>query len=193
MATCQETVTAALRLARVIGVSASPTSSESDRGLECLQSLYDGWVTGGMFGELEDVYLDSSDTAEEGKRYFVPTGYTLTDTTSIYVDAEGNTRQPRDLSLYESLTEAGTRTVKLYDRTAWVSMTGLTLASTAPLSNRGMMGLAAVLATSGAFAAMFGANALIDPDIRQLAAQFRGNIIGKSGSTQDTEGGVDYY
>lgn len=192
MATCQEVVTAALRLSRVIGVGASPTSSESDRGMECLQSLYDGWVTGGMFGELEDVYLEESDTALEGKRYFVPTGYTLTDAASIYVDEDGAVRQPRDLALYESLTQAGTRAVKLYDRTDWVAMTGLALASTAPLSNRGLMGLAAVLATSGAFAAIFGANALMDPDIRALASNFLRNIVGKHGSTQDRSGSSFY-
>jgi hypothetical protein len=144
-----------------------------------------------MFGNLEDVYLDADDVAEEGKRYFVPTGITLTAATSLYVDLNGDTRQPRDLALYESLTEAGARTVKLYDRTAWVEMTGLASGTNAPLANRGMMGLAACLATSGAFLDMFGGEGP-GPGTLLLAAQFIKQLMRKSGSTQDSGAG-DYY
>lgn len=183
MATCSTIITNALKLAKVLASGESPTANETSDGLLCLQSMYDAWVTGGMFGTLEDVYLEENDTAEEGKRYFVPTGITLTAPTSIYVDADGTTRQPRDMALYESLTQAGTRTVKLYDRTDWVSMTGLTSASTAPLSARDEMGLAACLATSGGFQAMFGGE--ITPGVIVKASGFLKNIMGKAGSTQD--------
>jgi hypothetical protein len=46
-----------------------------------------------MFGTLEDVYLDGDDTAEEGKRYYIPSGFTLTDATSEYLDSTGTVRQ----------------------------------------------------------------------------------------------------
>jgi hypothetical protein len=191
MATCADIITDALKLARVLPTGGSPTADESSDGLNCLQSLYDSWVHGTMFGTLEDVYLDADDVAEEGKRYHVPSGVTLTDATSDYVDADNVTRQPRDLSLYEA-NRNGTRTVKLYDRTAWVELTGLELTNTAPMSGRDRMGLAAALATYGAFAAMFGDTASLNPDVRNAALRFLGSIASKQGTTQDNAGAVYY-
>lgn len=190
MASCNEVISRALKLARVIPSGTVPTSDEYADGLIALQSMFDAWRTGGMFGELEDVYLEENDTAEEGKRYYVTSGVTLTAPTSEYVDADGNTRQPRDLAMYESLTSAGAQTAKLYDRTAWVDLLGLTAAGTCPLSARDQDGLAATLATHGAFIDMFGAE--ISPRLERLAARFLRNIMGKHGSTQD-RGTADYF
>jgi hypothetical protein len=190
MATCSDIITHALKLGKVIASGTTPDADESADGMRCLQSMYDGWRTKGMFGELEDVYLEENDVAEEGKRYFVPTGLTLTAATSVY-DDEGATRQPRDLALYEALTEAGTQTVCLYDRTAWVDLTGLELADTAPLSGRGEMGLAAALACSGAFLAMFD-DAAVSPRVERLSRDFIANVMWKGGSTQDKPAG-EYY
>lgn len=183
MASCLDTVTHALILRKVIGVGKEPKPAEAALGMVALQSLYDQWRTGGMFGTLEDVYLEESDTAEEGKRYFVPTGLTLTAPTSVYEDADGNTRQPRDLALYEAVTQAGVQTAKLYDRTAWVDLLDLELSETAPLSGRNALGLAACLATSGGFVAAFGGEA--GPDVVYLARHFLRNVMSKMGSTQD--------
>ena len=189
MATCLDIVTHAMRLSRVLAMGDEPTDDEGDAGMVALQSLYDQWRTGGMFGQLEDVYLDADDIAEEGVRYFVPTGYTLTAPTSVYIDSDGNTRQPRDLALYESLTEAGVHTAKLYDRTEWVDMLGLALSDEAPLSGRNALGLAACLATSGGFNALFGG----DPSgAVPLARSFTASLMGKPGSTQDTST-ADYF
>lgn len=190
MATCSDIITNALKLTRVIPSGTSPTTAETSDGMKCLQSLYDSFVTGGMFGELEDVYLDADDVAEEGKRYFVPTGITLTAPTSIYVDSGNKTRQPRDLAIYESLTQAGTRTVKIYDRTAWVAMTGLASSDTAPLASRGEMGLSACLAVAAAFMSMFGAQP--DEATIRLASMFLKNISLKGGTTRDRLK-ADYY
>jgi hypothetical protein len=188
--TCADIIAYALKLGKVIPSGGSATTGEAADGLACLQSMYDGWVVGGMFGNLEDVYLDADDVAEEGKRYFVPTGITLTAATSLYVDLNGDTRQPRDLALYESLTAAGTRTVKLYDRVAWVSLTGLASGDAAPLASRGAMGLAACLATAGAFNDMFGGE--IGEGTALLAGQFVKQLMSKSGSTQDEPTGTYY-
>jgi hypothetical protein len=187
-ATCRDIVTLALKLARV---TRSPTAAEADDGLTCLQALYDGWVATGLFGQLEDLYLDGDDTALEGKRYFVASGVTLTAATSVYVDTDGSTRQPRDLALYESVTAAGVRSVLLYDRSAWVELTGLTLNSTAPLAVRGQAGLAAALATSGGFAAMFGP--VDDPAVRMLAIPFLTGLSYKLGTTRNRADGPDYF
>ena len=190
MASCLDIITHAMRMARIIGPGKSPRAAESDDGLVALQSLYDQWRTGGMFGQLEDIYLDGDDIAEEGKRYFVPTGYTLTPATSVYLDASETTRQPRDLALYESLTQAGAQVARLYDRTEWVDLLGLELSDTAPLSSRNAYGLAACLATSGAFTAMFGSE--IPPAVGYLAQQFTRSLMGKKGSTQDQSAGTYY-
>jgi hypothetical protein len=189
VATCLEIITYAMRQCKILGLGKEPKAAESQEGMIALQSLYDEWRTGGMFGELEDIYLDGNDIAEEGKRYFIPTGITLTAATSIYDDG-GLTRQPRDLALYETLTEAGTQTAKLYDRTAWVDLLGLESGDIAPLSGRNAYGLAACLATSGGFASAFGAE--VPAPVVALARHFRKNIIGKSGSTQDQSAG-NYY
>lgn len=194
--TCLDIVTTALRLGRIIPVGRDPKAAEMQLGLDCLQSLYDQWVAGGMFGRLTDVYLTADATAQEGKRYYVPAGVTLTDATSDYVPkdcgpfdygfiscADGTTRQPRDLAIYEKLTSTGTRTVKLYDRTAWVNLLDLALSDLAPLSSRGKIGLSSALATSGAFLAAFGAQPI--PEVRATAGQFMASLSYKMGSTQD--------
>ncbi len=190
MATCLDTITTALKLAKVLPSGGTPSAAETVDGLACLQSLYDGWVMGGMFGRLEDVYLEEDDVAEEGTRYFVPTGITLTAATSSYVDSCGVTRQPRDLAMYESLTEAGTRSVKLYDRTEWVDLLGLASGDEAPLSKRDSVGLAACLATSGAFIAMFGGE--VAPPVILKTSAFLKSLMGKDGSTQDDGQGIYY-
>lgn len=192
MATCNEIIADALKLARIIPSGSVPTTDEYADGLIALQSMFDGWRTAGMFGELEDVYLiaGESDVAEEGKRYFTETGATLTTPTSVYLDSLGDTRQPRDLALYESLTEAGTQAAKIYDRTAWVDVIGLTGAGDCPLSDRDRHGLAACLVTFGGLGDMFGAEP--GQGVVAKAKNFLRNIMGKHGSTQD-RGTVDYY
>lgn len=200
MSTCLDIITLALKLTKVLGSGGVPSSAETSDGMTCLQSLYDGWVTGGMFGRMIDCYLTDDADAQEGHRYFVPTGITLTPATNAYVPQNGDgysecdyasgighTRQPRDLAIYESLTEAGVRTVRLYDRTAWVDLLDLQSDDEAPLSKRDAAGLAACLATSGAFVAMFGGE--VHPAMIVKASGFLKNIIGKEGSTEDEPAG----
>ncbi len=204
MATCLEIIGDALRLARVIGIGKEPRGAEAEAGMRCLQSLYDGWVSNGMFGRLTDEYLDAGTAAQEGRRYCAPAGVTVTDATDSYepVDSDyagygtvgytGETRQPRDLAIYEVQHASGDRFVKLYDRDRWVEMTGLDLSDDAPLSGRGHMGLAACLAINGAFSAMFGTGQDVNPDVRGLAAQFIHDLSYRRGSTQDRAAG-EYF
>lgn len=192
MATCLDVITLALKLSRTIAPGETPDANESADGLTALQSLYDQWRTGGMFGQLEDTYPTGSDVAEEGRRYYTPSGVTISDPTSEYVDGLGETRQPRDLALYEVLTSTGTHTAKLYDRTGWVSLLGLTLTDAAPLSSRNLAGLAACLATYGGFAAMFGDTATLNPDVRKMTTDFLRSLSSKAGSTQDASG-AEYF
>jgi hypothetical protein len=209
-ATCLDVVTYAMRQARVLGIGRAPKGAEAEEGMAALQSLYDQLRTGGMFGKLRDVYLTSDATAQEGRRYYVPAGVTLTDATNDYVPQSGvcdydlnsdndpssyatddcsdygyyggSIRQPRDLALYEVVKSDGTQTAKLYDRTQWVDRLDLQLTDIAPLSGRGVYGLAAALCITGGFTAAFGGEP--SPAVIQLAANFTGSLIGKAGSSQ---------
>lgn len=202
-ATCLDIITYALRMNRVIGVGKTPKAPESEEGMAALQSLYDEWRTGGMFGTLKDCYVSSAITAQEGRRYYVTSVGSVADATSDYTpqfadsysecdyaSGTGKVRQPRDLSLYEVVKADGTQSAKLYDRTAWVDLLGLKLTDVAPLSGRGAYGLAACLATSGGFIGAFGAQP--QDSTVALARHFLRNIMSKMGSTQDDSGG-DYF
>jgi hypothetical protein len=185
--TIRDVVTLALQQGRVIGINRTPTASEAAAGLQAFQSQVDQWVADGMFGQLEDVYLEADDTAEEGKRYLLKSGVTLTIPTLIEGQGgdygeEGNTssRQVLDLSLIESVTSAGVRTVRLWDRTAWVLMTGLDLDDDAPLAGRSVNGLAACVART--YCEMFGAE--LGPNTAMQARRFEGSLSGKQGATR---------
>jgi hypothetical protein len=188
MATCLDIITDAMRMSGILALGREPKAAEAEAGMVALQSLYDQWRTGAMFGELEDAYLTEDDTAQEGKRYYT-NGFTLTEPTSQYDDGCGNTRQPRDMALYESF-DGTALTAKLYDRTAWVDLLDLATTDTAPLSGRNRSGLAATLATSGGFIAAFGAKP--GPVTIALARHFLANVMGKAGSTR-ADRTVEYF
>ena len=200
MATCLDIITSALKLARALRSGGTPTAAETADGMACLQSFYDGLRTGGMFGELQDEYVTADQDAQEGRRYLLASGVTLTepslitDTTDDYSGCDYqmtvDDRQPRDLAFYESLTSTGAQSARLYDRTGWVDLLDLDDSDEAPLSSRGQMGLAACLATSGAFCAMFGDTASMNPGVRRLARDFTASLMQKLGSTQDRSTGT---
>lgn len=202
MATCLDIITYAMRQSAILGPGKEPKAAEAEEGMIALQSLYDEWRTGGMLGTLRDCYLTANANAQEGRRYYVPAGVTLTDATSDYVpvcgDAYtecdyasgiGKTRQPRDMAFYEA-DRAGTLSAKLYDRNGWVDLLDLALTDIAPLSGRNAYGLAACLGTSGGFLGAFG----VQPSSASIALSrhFLRNIMGKLGSTQD-DSGSDYF
>lgn len=188
MATCRDIIALALRQSGLLRPGGEMSAEEARDGLTALQTMFDAWRTGGMFGGLEDVYLTEDDTAEEGKRYYVPAGVVLTPPTSEYEDACGTTRQPRDLALYESLTSTGTLSALIYDRTQWVSILGFELTTDCPLASRGAFGLAAALATF--MAPAFGGEVV--PATQMLGRRFLAGLAGKVGSTQDSAG-ADYF
>lgn len=187
MATVRDVVTLALRQARVIGIGREPRATEADAGLQAFQAMLDMWIANGMFGRLTDRYKTGNYTAEEGERITAPTAITVTIPTTFDDDENGGTRAPRDLALIETVLN-GTRAVKLYDRTAWVDLLGLTLNSTAPLAERGVTGLAACVAQT--YAEMFGAQLM--PNTARLAMTFQGMIARKFGTERPKAAAVYY-
>jgi hypothetical protein len=117
-----------------------------------------------------------------GRDYGGPDGYNTDDCSDYGYYGASSPRQPRDLALYEVLLSDGTHTAKLYDRTAWVDIRGLTLDDIAPLSDRSAYGLAAALCVSGGFVSVFGGDPA--PAVVSLARNFTGSLIGKRGSSQ---------
>jgi hypothetical protein len=184
MTTCLDVITYALTMTRVVGSGQPIPADDEVNGLVAFQSFYDQHVNNGLFGRLADVYKTANYTAAENERVISPSAITVTFPTSVADCDNGGSRAPRDLSMIETILN-GAREVKIYDRTGWVSLLGLTAASDAPLAARGAWALAAAFACSGAFGAMFGSSAQIGPDIRFLAGQFMLGLAYKQGTTRD--------
>lgn len=184
MATCRDIITRALQMATIIPLGVQPSAKESALGMEVLQSLYDGWVAVGMFGTLKDVYTAVDAAALENQRITHP-GVTITIPETLGIDGqEGDERPVHDLALIEIFnTVTDVRTVQLWDRNAWVVLTGLVLDTDAPLSARGSIGLSAVLAQllCGAFGVE------TNRSIETLARTFLTGIMWKRATSQTAD------
>lgn len=148
MATCLDVITRAMTKGRIRGLGDDPSAEESTVGLETLQSFYDELISLGAFGRLTEVIVDSAYTAGENERIYNTSGSPVVITLPETVDdtENGDTRPPRDRSL---VVIAGDPTeAHLYSAPlgAWQQLTGLTLQSEAPLSERSFDGLASLLA-----------------------------------------------
>ncbi len=181
MPTVRDVITLAMKQARIIAPGEDINADEANDGLLLLQGLYDGWWTGGMFGQLEDVVLSASDEAAPFQRIQHPTAAAVTLPTTI--DRDDGVLPAYDLSPIELFnTTTSTLTRSLFDATrgAWVNINALTLDSEAPLASRGMDGLAACLALS--FAEMFGES--LGPMTVRRAALFKTALSMKIGAAR---------
>ncbi len=186
---CLDIITAAMRQARVIALGEVPESTESDAGLFALQGLYEQWIVGGMFGQLEDSTETASLTAAPFQRIRHPGTVTVTLPTTV--DDGGDIFPPYDLSIIETFnTTTGVLTRYLYDASGagWVSISDLLTSSTAPLATRGRDGLAACLAMS--FAELFGAS--IGPGVAMRARNFKTALSMKLGADRP-RAAAEYY
>lgn len=172
MATCRDIVTRALHMTGVVPREEDPSAAELEQGLTVLQSLYDGWLQGGMFGRLTDVYEPGDYEAEEGQRVFIDSG-----TATLPATVDDESRKPRDLVAIEVTDDAGRRAY-IWDRNAWVRLDSLAAGDDAPLAERGVNGLAACLAL--AYADEFGAD--VRPGVVRQCAAFKTALSFKFGS-----------
>ncbi len=155
MPTTLDVIMLAMKQARVLAPGETPSDDEGHDGLALLQGLYDGWWTGGMFGQLYDTILEASDTAAPFDR--VQHASTVTVTLPTTVEQDEGSLPPFDLSPIELFnTTTSTLSRYLFDATrgGWVNINNLAIDDEAPLASRGLDGLAACLAMS--FAEMFG-------------------------------------
>lgn len=184
MTTVRDIITLGLQLARVIPLGRDPKASEIEAGMTILQGMYDGMVTGGMFGRLTDVYVSEDYTAKEGERI---TADNVTVTIPATVQDEGRVRAPRDLACVSVVTD-GVLTNVVHTGGTWEVLTNLALDDTAPFATRGKDGLAALLALY--FAEAFGTS--LGPAFTRRANEFRGSLSYKLGSTDAPREGVYY-
>jgi hypothetical protein len=197
MATVRDIARFAMQRLRLLGSGEDPTDPEATDCLSALQSMYDTWAAGGLFGRLNDVIPTGNYTANEWDRVLNDGNYTITLPTTIqpnvpwmpyYPDqtVQGilstiTARPPFDLTMIEVVAN-GASTRSLYDTQArgWVHITGLALGDTAPLSSRGANGLASCLAL--AVADDFGATA--GPGIQRAATLFEYALSARQGSAR---------
>lgn len=176
--TVRDIITRAFQMARIVPLGVEPKGKETQYGLEALQSLYDEWVGGGMFGRLKDYQAETDYEAEEGQRIRHESAVTVTLPTS-FDDVDG-LRQPYDLSVIEAYNSTtGTRAVWLWDRNDWVNLLALALEDEAPLAHRGSLGLSACLAST---LTPFGGE--IDARQERMANAFKSSLSLKAGSSR---------
>lgn len=173
MVTTRDIITRALQQARIVPLGRDPSSKEAEAGLSALQGMYEGWVSGSMFGRLKDVYETSDYDANPGERIHAD-GFTVT----LPLTVEDETETPRDLAVISVYNGGWVNWI--WDG-AWVNLTALTLDDDAPLASRDREGLAAALA--GYLAEGFGGE--IGPQTARRAARFESSLSLKLGSTQD--------
>lgn len=181
MATVRDIVTRALRMTGIIDREDEPSAAELRDGIIALQSLYDGWLVGGMFGRLEDKLEQGGYEAGEGQRIFIDSG-TVTLPTLVH------DRKPRDLVAIEAHDDEGRR-AWIWDRTAWVRIDNMEAGTEAPLSNRGVNGLAACLAL--VYADEFGGQ--VGPGTVLQSRTFKTGLSYKFGSERNPTNAADYF
>lgn len=174
MASCKDVITRARRKAGLLGDRRDAEGWDLERGLETLQGLYHAWIAEGRFGQPKDVHANGSYTAGENERIRrngLAAG-TITVPDSFADDATGEQRPPRDLSFVVYADPlAGREVTLLYTAFAggWTQVSDLTLATEAPLSERGD-GLVCCLAE------MLAGERGVDLATVRTAALFRANL-----------------
>ena len=177
MATCNDIIRLAFNMTGIVPLGDVPSADEAEFGMTALQSMYDGWVEGGMFGRLNDVYKEVAYEAKEQDRVIAPAGVIVTLPETI--DSVAGKRAPRELSCIVTII-GGEQVSRIYHKGAWLGLNGLTLSDEAPLSDRGAFGLSAALAMMIAETFQRG---ILSASTASMARQFIGSLSMKLGST----------
>jgi hypothetical protein len=176
MATCNDIIRRAYHMAKIVPMGEAPSADEAEFGMDALKSMYDGWVEGGMFGRLTDVYKMVAYEAKEQERVITPAAVITLPTVIESVEGE---RAPRELSCIVTIV-GGVQTSQVYHKGAWVTLNGLDLMDEAPLSDRSAFGLSAALALMIAETFQQGA---VSGSVAAMARQYLGSLSMKLGAT----------
>lgn len=188
MATCRDIVTLGLRQAAIIGLDETPTDGEATHGLKVLQSYYDNLFKSGPLKPLVRKYADADYTANEREHVTAfDAGVTVTIPDTFTDQETQKTRAPIELATVVVST-GGSETNYVFSTGAWESASGLTLSSTAPLSGRDEMGLAADFALF--FSEAFGGQ--VGPATLQMGRNFKRGLMFNGGHRWLDENGVQH-
>lgn len=180
MTTCRDIVTRALQMSGIVALGRDPKAAETEAGMVSLQSLYDEWVNGGMFGRLKDVYETGAYTANEGERV-----YGSSVTLPVTIEEQGKTRAPRQFACVATVN-SGAATNSVYFDGAWRTVSGLALGDDAPFATISVDGLSGCVAER--LASAFGGD--VSVGAARAARQFKQALTFKLGSTQPEAQGV---
>jgi hypothetical protein len=175
MSTVRDIVNRALQISRIVALGREPKASEADLGLEVVQGMFDGWVEGGMFGRLTDVYETANYTANEYERVTAPTAITVTKPDTI----PSEDRAPYELACIVTVLN-GAQTNYIYSQGEWLSLSGLSLSSDAPLAHYDRHGMACAVAAR--LCETFGGQ--MTPNNLMAGRKFVGRIMDKFGKTE---------
>lgn len=206
--TCNDIVRMALSRLRQLRAGEVPIGSEAADGMVTLQSMYDMWVSDGLFGRLYDTIPSSAYTAKEQDRVINDGAYSITLPATIVATAPMGTytprypderiwsalqtsvaRTPRDMAMIEVI-EGGV-TKRYYYSThlrQWVQLNGLVLTAGAPLAGRGAAGLACCLAEQ--MADEYGVQ--VTPGIAKQSTLFRWGLSSRYNSAR-VDNMTDYF
>lgn len=121
-----------------------PDGPVEEAWLRIAQSMYDGWFEAGLFGRLQPKLIDSDYDAEEGQ--YLSATEDVTAILPATVEDE-DARSPRDLTPI-GVTLGEPEQKFIYERGVgdWVAISSLALTDYAPLSGKGLDGLACCIA-----------------------------------------------
>jgi hypothetical protein len=184
MATCAQVVTSALRKTGAVNEGqTAPVAYDAQNALATLSSLYEETFSRGLFGRLTVVLADDDYEAGENERVINTSGgaITVTRPTTITEDVEEE-RAPLDLSIV--VVTGAIPELYIYESNVadWVACHSLALADYAPLSSRGVHGLACWLAVRMAEESGF----QIGPATIREAARFHGALAIKADGARTT-------
>lgn len=169
MAACRLVVSGALRKLGKLAAGREPRTQEATDALEALRGLYQSLITSGALGRLHDVVPTTSYTAGENQRILRRDAAVATISLPELVDDVypsgfippygarwvppstplSNKRPPRDGSVVvinDAVTGASQQWIYDGHTNEWQAVHSLTLDSPAPLSERDLTGLQAMLA-----------------------------------------------
>jgi hypothetical protein len=152
MATVQRVITAALRkVTKVTEGQPAPVAWDAKNALEVMNSLYAETFSRGLFGRLTAVLIEDDYEANENERITNVSDDDVTVTLPATITDDGEEeRMPRDLAVVVVTDDDDDAEPALYiyeaNRGSWVSAFDLALTSYAPLSSRGIHGLACWIA-----------------------------------------------
>ena len=193
--TVRDVGTLALRKLGVLRSGGEPSAADAEAARQSLESLYSEWITQGTFGRVYNVAITKSGSVTPGHSMHV--NVTTDEEVSIDLPAtmprdfwstwrgDLGLNVPRDKSVVIVTDQFGAgRATYVYDGTTqrWMRTDTIKLSDEAPLSARGMDGLASVLAIR--LTEQFGSE-LASPQTLRSANSYRTALVCNFGNEDD--------